>query len=75
MQLDDDNFDLGYWLGNITDGWRVRWTVREKVQGAKISVAEQKRRVWENCFKLKKRMENGSKSDPSKEKSRWEQHS
>jgi hypothetical protein len=70
MQLDDDNFDYqGYWLNNITRMVEESDEQYEKKkQRAKISVAELKKRRYENYLKLKKKMmtKKGSKSDPPK---------
>jgi hypothetical protein len=71
--VDDDNFDYqGYWLGNITRMVEESDEQYEKrIQRAKISVAELKKRRYENYLKLKKEFENDkkrSKSDPRKKK-------
>jgi hypothetical protein len=71
--VDDDNFDYqGYWLGNITRMVEESDEQYEKrIQRAKISVAELKKRRYENYLKLKKEFENDkkrSKSDPRKKR-------
>jgi hypothetical protein len=61
--VDDDNFDYqGYWLGNITRMVEESDEQYEKKNTkAKISVAELKKRRYENYLKLKKEFENDKK--------------
>jgi hypothetical protein len=54
--VDDDNFDYqGYWLGNITRMVEESdEQYKKRIQRAKISVAELKKRRYENYLKLKR---------------------